>query len=245
MEFSAERDTLWLTGDLVNRGPRSGAVLDAARAADGRTVVTLGNHDLHLLARLTGVAGAKPRDTLDDVLARPGRDALVEWLRTRPLLHRADGHVMVHAGLLPGWSLDEAESVAREVEEALRGPQLPLVLRGLYEREFPGWHAPMTRTTRLALALCVFTRMRMVRADGRLELSFKGPPDEAPAGLVPWYAAGSAAPAATTVVFGHWSALGFARVRGGVCLDSGCYRGATLTALRLDDGAVFGEPNAD
>ncbi|HJX29495.1 MAG TPA: symmetrical bis(5'-nucleosyl)-tetraphosphatase, partial [Thermoanaerobaculia bacterium] len=123
IQYDRHQDRLWMVGDLVNRGPRSLDVLRWAAEEGDRIVVVLGNHDLHLLGHAWGVSQAKRRDALDEILAAPDRDDLLEWLRRRPVLHREDGHVMVHAGLFPAWSLDKAERLAREVEERLRGPE--------------------------------------------------------------------------------------------------------------------------
>jgi len=220
------RDTLWLAGDLVNRGPRS---LDVLRWASDEGVVTvLGNHDLHLLARAAGVAERKKRDTLEDVLAAPDREPLLDWLRGRPLVHRAGGWFMVHAGLLPAWSLDDAERLAREAEAVLRGPEGK---RLLGERD---------RRERVKLAVTAMTRLRVCAPDGRMEIDFGGAPGDAPKGTRPWFELRR--PDRETILFGHWSALGFKRGPGYVALDSGVVWGRALTAVRLDDGAVFHQP---
>lgn len=251
VEFT-QADTLWLTGDLVNRGPDSLGVLRFARSCGARLTAVLGNHDLHLVARVLGVAGPKPKDTLADVLGAPDRDELVAWLRSLPLLHRAPGEAtrdpagvaMVHAGLLPEWTLEDAFGWAGDIERCLRGPLAGAVLHGLYRTALPPWSARMAILERLQLALCALTRMRMLTRDGRIDLQAKGPPGGAPDGLRPWFDLRGPASSAPLVVFGHWSALGFAYARRAICLDSGCYRGGPLTALRLDDGAVFQEKYA-
>lgn len=231
--FDPGADRLWLVGDLVNRGPRSLEVLRFARGLGDRAAVVLGNHDVHLLARAAGLARRKRFDTLDDVLAAPDRDELLGWLRARPLLHREAGHVMVHAGLLPGWTIDDAAARAREVEALLAAGDLaPLLDR--------------PRATPAAVTLAAMTRLRVCTTDGEMEPKFKGPPEEAPAGTRPWFAVPGRKSAGTPIVFGHWATLGL-RVRPGdfYALDSGCVWGGALTALRLDDGALFQEPAAD
>src|SRR6185312_15392920 len=116
IDYDPSRDQLWLVGDLVNRGPRSLDVLRWAIAQGDAVTAVLGNHDLHLLARAAGVAGEKKRDTLDDVLGAADRDALIDWLRHRPLVHVEGPHAMVHGGLHPRWSIDLATTLAREIE---------------------------------------------------------------------------------------------------------------------------------
>jgi bis(5'-nucleosyl)-tetraphosphatase (symmetrical) len=228
--FDPARDRLWFVGDLVNRGPRSLDVLRRVRALGDRAVVVLGNHDLHLLARAAGVAGRKSRETLAEVLAAPDRDALLAWLRTRPLLHREDGFVLVHAGLRPEWTVDEAGQRARAVEAGLRGERFAEVVAG--------------RAGALSDDLAVFVRLRTILADGRLG-DFHGPPAEAPAGATPWFAVRGRRHRDATVVFGHWAALGLHLADGVIGLDTGCAWGRALTAVRLDDRAVFSEPAAD
>jgi len=240
--YQPGRDRLWLVGDLVNRGPRSLDVLRWVRAAGDAVVTVLGNHDVHLLARAAGVAGPKKRDTLDDVLAAPDRDALLEWLAGLPLVHRERGFLLVHAGLLPPWDEDAAAAAAREVEAALRGPERT---RLLAEKNHlaPGWRDDLPRWERLKLALAAFTRVRVCAADGRLDPDYDGGEAGAPAGMRPWYA--WRPPGRETVLHGHWSAIGFQARPGRYALDSGCVWGGALSALRLEDGAVFHQPSAE
>ena len=216
-----------------------------------RLTVVLGNHDLHLLARAAGLARAKRRDTLEEVLAAPDRDDLLDWLRRRPLLHREGGYLLVHAGLLPAWTPAEAERLAREVEEELRGDRAERLLRSLRAEPPRPWRASLSGGARRRLALAVFTRLRTLREDGRLCDDFSGPPEEAPTGCRPWFELPDRRSAGETVIFGHWAALGLL-LRGGLAaLDTGCAWGRELTALRLDDlddlddlkqGALFQEP---
>lgn len=242
IRFDRERDRLWLVGDLVNRGPDSLAVLRWAHGLGDRATVVLGNHDLHLLARAWGLAAAKPRDTLDEVLAAPDAGELLAWLRGRPLLARQGETVMVHAGLLPQWSLAEAEALARETSAALRGEGGRPLLASLRDGDgWPAWSDDLAAGERRRLALAVFTRLRTLTADGRLDDDFGGPPQEAPDGHRPWFEIPGRKNAGARVLFGHWAALGFHLAPGLAGLDSSCAWGGHLTALRLDDGAVFQE----
>jgi bis(5'-nucleosyl)-tetraphosphatase (symmetrical) len=242
VQFDAGQDRLWLVGDLVNRGPRSLAVLRWVAELGDRAVTVLGNHDLHLLARAAGVAGPKRRDTLDDVLEAKDRDDLLVWLRSRPLVHREDGVLMVHAGLFPQWTPEAAGEVAREVEEELRsGPALPL-LEAIDRKAEERWQEGLRRPERVRIALAGFAKLRTLDDKGRMCAGFSGPPEEAPRGCRPWYAVPGRRSAGVRVVFGHWAALGLKLGDGVAGLDTGCAWGRELTALRLDDGALFQEP---
>jgi len=245
IRFNPAADRLWLTGDLVNRGPRSLEVLRWAKGLGGRLVSVLGNHDLHLVGRVLGVRSERKRDTLEPVLAAPDRDELVEWLRNRPLVHREDGRLLVHAGLQPSWTVDEAEALARHLEERLRGPKGRRLLEDMTTRDVPGWPTVDGRKQRDALALQTFTLLRTCSPDGRLCHDFSGPPEEAPRGCTPWFAVPGRRSAETLVVFGHWAALGLVREKNILALDTGCVWGGPLSAVRLDDGTVFQEPLAD
>ena len=229
VSFVPARDRLWFVGDLVNRGPRSLEVLRRVRALGDRAVVVLGNHDLYLVAHASGAVPRK-RDALEAVLNAPDRDELVAWLRTRPLLHQEDGFVMVHAGLRPEWTVEEAARRARAVEAGLRGPQFADVVT--------------RRDAALSRDLAVLTRMRLVLPDGKLS-DYSGEPAGAPAGATPWFALPGRRHRDATIVFGHWASLGLHIGDGVIGLDTGCVWGRVLTAMRLEDRTLFSEPMAD
>jgi bis(5'-nucleosyl)-tetraphosphatase (symmetrical) len=236
--YTPARDRLWLVGDLVNRGPASLEVLRWAIAQGDSITTVLGNHDLHLLARAAGVAPEKKRDTLDDVLAAPDRDALVDWLRHRPLVHVEDKRVLLHGGLHPRWTIDLASELAREIEAALRGPRWKSVLAEISGAP-PRWDPALTGTERARAVLAYLVRARMLeKKDGRVVDDFNGAPADAPKGTVPWFDAADAAWATHTIVFGHWAALGLSIGAHHVGLDTGCVWGKQLTAYDLDTGTV-------
>ena len=242
--FDPTRDRLWLTGDLVNRGPDSLGVLRAVRDLGEAAVTVLGNHDLHLLAVAAGAAPARAGDTFADVLDAPDAAELLEWLRARPLLHRdaALGWTLVHAGLAPQWDVAEAAARAREVEAALRGPRWRELLAGMYGDGPARWDPALAGTERLRFIVNCLTRLRYCAPDGTLGLRHKGPPGTQPAPYLPWYEVPGRRSAGERIVFGHWSTLG--GLAGGtgradaVCLDAGCVWGGRLLALRLDAPAA-------
>ncbi len=244
IDFDPGRDRLWLVGDLVNGGPDSVEVLRWARGHDQRIECVLGNHDIYLLARHWDACGVKQRDTLSAVFEAPDREALIEWLRQRPLLVEEGSRAMVHAGLLPSWDQDQARQYCRELEGLLRSPAAPSFLRNYFRKRRTCWRPGMENQERLLCALKVLTMMRTSRTDGRLCIDFAGPPGEAPRGCVPWYELREPNPG-QTLYFGHWAALGFHRQKGFTALDSGCVWGGSLTAVRLEDQKVFQQPTLE
>ena len=233
LKFSPDRDRLWFVGDLVNRGPRSLETLRLVRALDDNAVVVLGNHDLHLLAVVHGSHRKKKSDTLDEVLAARDRDRLLEWLLTRPLAHGEAGDLLVHAGVVPQWSVSQTLELAREVEAALqRDPRA--LFEHMYGDEPDRWSAELGGMERLRFAINVLTRLRVCTAEGRVDLALKGEPPPPPSPLRPWFTFEKRASRGARIIFGHWSALGLVQSHGVVGLDSGCVWGGALTALDLD-----------
>ena len=238
IEYRPGHDELWLTGDLVNRGPRSADVLRWARAQGDSVVTVLGNHDLHLLARAAGVSPEKKRDTLDDIMHARDRDELVEWLRTRPLVHVADGFALVHAGFHPRWTIADIGARAAEIEHELRAPSWRAFLAHVPGAAGP-WSSRLVSGERWRAILAYFVRVRTCVADGRSDPTFDGAPAQAPAGNLPWFGFPDAAWATHTAIFGHWAALGLDVGPHHLGLDTGCVWGRSLTAMRLPDRAVF------
>lgn len=237
--FDAARDRLWLVGDLVNRGPDSLACLRFVKSLGDSAVVVLGNHDLHLLALAEGFSKARSRDTLTQVLEAPDREALLAWLRHRPLLHVEGNFAMVHGGLLPAWSIGEARALAAEVEQELCGAGYRAVLRDMYGDKPDAWDAKLVGIARWRVIINAMTRLRVCSADGRMALGYKGDPADLEGDLLPWFDVPGRASGGMTMVCGHWSALGL-KLRGDLlALDSGCVWGRALSAVRLEDRRLF------
>lgn len=241
--FDAERDTLWLAGDLVARGPDSLGVLRLVRDLGGAAETVLGNHDLHLLAVHYGITEAKARDHTRPVLEAPDRIELMDWLRHRPLLleDAAHGVVLTHAGIHPAWSPDTARRLAREVEAELRSPEIAIFLMHMYGNEPARWSESLHGMTRLRVITNHLTRMRLLHeGDLALDLHFKEELADAPPGLRAWFDFPNPRLGASRVLFGHWAALnGHTGNPRFIALDTGCVWGGHLTAYRVDDGQVF------
>ena len=239
VQFDPFTDRVWLVGDLVNRGPDSLGVLRLVKSLGIAAVTVLGNHDMHLLAVAEGVAELHRSDTFDELLSAPDRDELLFWLRQQRLLHAQNNFVLVHAGLLPGWSVAQAQSLAYEVEAALRGDDYPQFLRHMYGNHPDHWDDELSAYPRLRVITNAFTRLRICTERGKMEFKFKGVVQDAPPGYMPWFEVPNRASAEATVVCGHWSALGLKVTPGVIALDTGCLWGGALSAVRLDDRKVF------
>ena len=239
IDFEPTRDRLWLVGDLVNRGPQSLAVLRFVKSLGTRAVTVLGNHDLHLLVVAAGHVKPHHGDTLDAILRAADRDELLDWLRSRKLMHAAGRYAMVHAGLLPQWSIAQALSLAREVEAALQSDDHDEFLSHMYGNKPDRWRAGLTGLDRLRVITNVLTRLRLCTAKGRMEFSHKGAPTSAPRGYRPWFNAPQRRNRSAKIIFGHWAALGLYTEANVIGLDTGCVWGRDLTAFRLADGKLY------
>jgi len=241
--FSPACDTLWLTGDLVNRGPDSLAVLREVMTFGDAAVTVLGNHDLHLLTVAAGHRNAHRDDTLAAVLNARDRVNLLDWLACRPLAVEADGMLMVHAGALPQWTTEAVMSLAREVEAVLRGEGRDAFLRALYGDEPHAWNDALTGYDRLRVIVNALTRLRFCTADGRMEFREKRGGRHAPRGFAAWFAHPNRMTSASLVICGHWSTLDLMLAPNVLMLDSGCLWGGALTAIRLPDRRVYQVPS--
>jgi bis(5'-nucleosyl)-tetraphosphatase (symmetrical) len=241
LDFDPSRDRLWFVGDLVNRGPRSLDVLRLVRRLGDAAVTVLGNHDLHLLAIARGAAHLRPADqTLLPVLEAPDRDALLDWLQARPVLHHDPGLgiTMVHAGLPPPWDIPLARRCAAELEAALRSEHSGRLFADMYGNHPDRWDPALEGADRLRFITNALTRLRVCDRSGRLLLKLKGPPAKMPSGAVPWFQVPGRRSVGSRIVCGHWSALGYHDGDGVLALDTGCVWGGTLIAQRLDAQAA-------
>lgn len=237
IHFSEDKDQLWFTGDIVNRGPDSLKVLEFVKSLKDNAITVLGNHDLHMLAVLTGLEKQRRKDTLDDIIHSPRKHQIIDWVRQLPLLHlNPDSNfVMVHAGLYPDWNIAEASSYAQEVERVLQGDNFTDFFRNMYGNQPSKWEPGLSSWDRLRFITNCFTRMRLLDKDLNLDLHFKGSPEKAPRHLKPWYMYGEDKRNNHTILFGHWSTLGYQSRDNVYALDTGCLWGGKLTALALTE----------
>jgi bis(5'-nucleosyl)-tetraphosphatase (symmetrical) len=241
--FNPAHDRLWITGDLVNRGEDSLAVLRWCMAHDHAVTAILGNHDLHLLAVAEGFVPPHKKDTLEMILAAKDRHAVLTWLRHRPMLHYEDiGNqrwMMVHAGLAPDWTAEDAARHAREIEHVLRSDGWKKFLKHMYGNEPRLWSPNLSGQERLRFIANALTRTRYLHADGSLEFQHKMALASAPPALTAWFDFPARKSRDVRLLIGHWSTLGLIVRPDLVALDTGCLWGGALTAFRLEDDALF------
>ncbi len=236
IKFNPAKDQLWFTGDLVNRGPKSLETLRFVKGLGESAVTVLGNHDLHLLAVAYGHGKKLAKDTLKPILKADDGEALIHWLRHRPIMHydkRLDT-MMVHAGLPPQWDLNTAKICARELEAVLRGDDYMAFIANMYGNRPKRWKKSLKGMERLRFITNAFSRTRYCHEDGALDFDAKGKPGRQAAGLLPWFEVPGRKSEGLRIVFGHWSTLGVGEMNRVLSLDGGCLWGGSLVAVRLD-----------
>lgn len=240
--FDPACDELFSVGDIVNRGPQSLEVLRWMYMHRDAVHLVLGNHDLHLLAVSTGYENKKSRDTLDDILTAPDREMLLAWLRNQPLFLREDTFCLVHAGVWPGWHLDEVQRLALEATTLLQADNGQAFFKQLYGNRPTLWSNDLADNDRLRFIVNSLTRMRALYQDRSLDFAYKRGLDDIPSELQPWFAF-PLSPDMPRVICGHWSALGLYMKENVWALDTGCVWGGQLTIVNCDTGEVFQEPS--
>jgi len=238
IRFDRASDRLWFTGDLIHRGPQSLACLRFVRSLGDAAVSVLGNHDLHFLALAAGAIPEREEE-LDDpglreILAANDADELIGWLRHRPLAHHQHDLLLIHAGLPPQWGVELALQMAREAEAVLRGPGYNTFFKHMYGDRPDRWDPALAGHERIRFIINCLTRLRYCDPQGHLLMTPKGPPDDMPDSVLPWFRVPGRISRGARIVFGHWSTLGIAEHDGAQCLDSGCVWGGQLSAMRLD-----------
>lgn len=246
LHFDEKVDRLWFVGDLVNRGPQSLEVLRFIKNLPLKPRIVLGNHDLHLLALLyiTGRPTFED-DTLHAILKANDKEELGDWLRKQSILYHDQSLNMVicHAGISPMWDLDQATMLARELEDVLSGDHFEDFLRQMYGNEPDHWSEDLCKMDRLRVICNYFTRMRFCDERGHLKWGYKGPLAGSPSGFYPWYMVPHQKKITADIVFGHWAALeGKCPLPNRYAIDTGCFWGGELTALRLQDKQRFRVP---
>jgi bis(5'-nucleosyl)-tetraphosphatase (symmetrical) len=231
IDFDPRTDTLWLTGDLANRGTQPLETLRFLYRIKNTVRMVLGNHDLGMLRYCYSDVEPKPTDTARVLLNAPDRDELCAWLIHQPLLLENNDFLMVHAGIHPHWSLEHARCQAIAFEAAMQKAFAEKTLKNFFNHVWDPL-GPYYNTAN------VFTRMRFCYPSGELELQTKD--RKTAPGLVPWFELTETQLQDKTLLFGHWSSLeGITGRSEIIALDTGCVWGRKLTAFRLEDKQFF------
>ena len=233
---------VWFCGDLINRGSDNLGVLRQVQALGSRARVILGNHDIHLLGVAAGVRAPGRSDTLDDILLSPDCEGWLNWLRQWPLAHFEHGILMVHAGVMPQWSLKQVLQYSDEAHTLLASNGYIEHLKTLFGSSPNYWKNSLRGAERTRAIINAFTRMRVCAPDGAMDFQFKGEIGDVPDGLLPWFRLPQRKTADQAIVFGHWSALGLHCENNTICLDTGCVWGQKLTAYHYPSGEVISVP---
>ncbi len=243
IRFDPLSDKLWLAGDLINRGPDSLGTLRLLYSIKDSVTVVLGNHDLHLLAVQADKKNGNNKDNFHAIFTADDQHQLLDWLRFCPLIHREGDYLLVHAGIYPFWDEETAFSLAAEVEQVLRGSEHTAFFNQMYGNQPEKWSTDLKGHNRLRFITNVFTRMRYCSGKDSLDLIFKGPLEEAPDGLTPWFNVTNRIPIKGTILHGHWASLADVEHTPGIInLDTGCVWGNTLSAWCLEEKHWYSVP---
>ncbi|NOQ64604.1 MAG: symmetrical bis(5'-nucleosyl)-tetraphosphatase [Methyloprofundus sp.] len=234
IEFNPKKDQIWFVGDLVNRGPKSLETLRFVKSLGDAAISVLGNHDLHLLALAYGTSPFKAKDTLQPILDADDKDELLDWLRHRPLFHYDKDFCLLHAGLPPQWDFAMAKKMAAKVEKVLRGDDYLDFFKVMYGNTPNHWNEKLKHQEQLRFTVNCFTRMRFCDKKGHLDFEHSGPLGSQPDHLIPWFDLPHRKNTDLTIIFGHWSAIGYHESKQCYAIDTGCLWGGQLTALKLD-----------
>lgn len=234
IQFDPVHDQLWLAGDLVNRGPHSLETLRFIKGLGDSAVSVLGNHDLHLIATVVSNNKIGKKDTLGPILQAADCEELIDWLRHQHLFYHNDQYCMLHAGLPPQWDFKQTKTMARSVEQVLRGKDYRRFFRSMYGNKPTIWREDLPKAEKLRFAVNCFTRLRYCTADGELDFHQKGPPGTQGPNLMPWFTVPGRKSQNMKIIFGHWSTLGLCDEHNVYSIDTGCLWGGQLTALKLD-----------
>ena len=250
INFDERRDELWFAGDLVNKGPKSLQTLRFIKALGVNAKITLGNHDLHLLAVAKNIQPLLKKDTIQEILAADDVEELIDWLKSRPLLITDDNlnFTMVHAGLPPQWSLENAKEFAKECELILQSEKINKLLAKMYGDTPNIWVNSLQDYAKQRFIINCFTRIRFCNSDGMLDFDTKVAPGKQNTSLIPWYSLPNRKTKDNKIIFGHWSTVHIGNEKNFkqynvYPIDTGCLWGGRLTAMRLEDEKVFSVPS--
>ncbi len=236
IQFDPRYDTLWLAGDVVNRGDGSLETLEYLYSIRESVKMVLGNHDIALIAAYYGIKKSNP--TIDPILNSPRVDELIGWLRKQKFLHTDFklSYCMAHAGISPEFDLGMAMAYAKRIEEKLQSDNAKIWLKKMFKEGVDRFDRKAKAEDIDRYIVSAFTRMRYCSEDGRLDFKQKGAPTPKvrSKGMKPWFECENRKEIELKIIFGHWSTLGFYENEDVLALDTGCLWGGALTAVRID-----------
>ena len=236
IRYDNSKDQLIFVGDLVNRGPHSLDTLKLIRSLNN-VRVTLGNHDLYLLALGYQAVAYDGEHTLGPLLQSPDLHDHLEWLRQQSILLIDDelDLIAVHAGIPPQWNVTQAKQQAETLENILRGPDYLEFLQHMVGHTPATWCEDLASWDRLRYITNAFTRLRFCDADGTLELKVKSSKSIDLPGYKPWFNWPHDFDN-YRLAFGHWASLeGQCDADNIYAIDTGCVWGNKLTAMKIDN----------
>lgn len=239
IKFDQSVDRLWFVGDIVNRGPDSLGCIRFVKSLGKSAITVLGNHDLHLIAVAAGIKTPSSGDTFQDILNAPDRDELIAWLKSQPLIYQENEYLLVHAGILPDWTAEQAVLLGQEVEIFLQSEHCNQFLKHMHGNQPTAWSNTLIGYDRLRTIVNAMTRLRFCSSTGVMDFHHKGETTDAPPGYMSWFDVPDRKTTRNTIVFGHWSALGLKITPNIIALDTGCVWGRELTAIRLEDKQIY------
>ena len=236
IEFTPGRDTLYLVGDLVNRGPNSLEVLRYIYKHQDSIVSVLGNHDIYLLARYTNIIEAYHDDTISDVLTAHDSSKLIGYLRNCPLVFQDSDYILVHAGIHPDMSLEKISKLSNSISKNLKSSDYEEFIKKIYGNKPYIWDSELSQIKQMRFMINVSTRMRFLDTKTHaIDYKFKGEVFNHPKDLIPWFKLDMHPTIDKKILFGHWAALGFFHSEKFISLDTGCVWGRKLTAIDIDN----------
>tara|TARA_B100001094_G_scaffold325439_1_gene379775 strand:+ start:513 stop:1331 length:819 start_codon:yes stop_codon:yes gene_type:complete len=237
INFNKSEDTLWLAGDLVNRGPKSFDVIKYIMDLGSNAITVLGNHDFYLIASYYKIdPWPHKNNAFDEILSNKDGEKIIDWLRNQKIIHLDNdlNYILVHAGIYPNWKIEEMLTLAQLVEKSLRGEKFREFIKTLWSNTPDNWHENLNIEQKLTFSVNVFTRMRYLKNDFSLDFDTKSSPEKVHSkNLTPWYELNNNIYDRYKIIIGHWSTLGFRNKNNIISIDTGCAWGNKLTAIKL------------
>jgi bis(5'-nucleosyl)-tetraphosphatase (symmetrical) len=238
LSFNRGCDTLYLVGDVVNRGRNSLEMLQWCYNNSDIVTPILGNHDIYLLARYGGIRAKDNDDTLDDLLRVSNIDKLIAYVRSWGLITNYENNYIVHAGIHPQIDIKIFLKLEQNIKQQLRGENYISFIDSIYGNDPNYWNMELSIHQQMKFLINSSTRMRYInKVDMSLDYYLKCNPSKfATNDLVPWF---QLAKNSYNIIFGHWASLGYMKHNNCIAIDTGCVWGDKLTAIDLSNQEII------